>query len=167
MNARARHASSPRRLSPTPRTRLLLRAGLTVTAAGAVVGGTAAAASASASTSAPSAPSAADATDGGGLPEGSQKQLGTPMGSFNTGVLHRPAGEVSRGVGAAAPSALAPAQNLRLNPFARSNVDPASNTVGTGVADSPSVSTAAVTAPIARGGSVNQVVDHITGPLKR
>lgn len=183
MNSRARHARSPRRHSSTPRTRLLLRAGLTVTAAGAVVGGTAGAASASSAAAPPSAGStdaAAGATDQGadqgpdrgatgqgGTLKGSPSRLATPAGSLDTSVLHRPVGEVTRGLGAGASSAVAPARSLRLNPFARSSIDPADNTVGTSVADSPSVSTAAVTAPIAQGGSVDQVADHVTGLLGR
>ena len=164
MNSRARHARSPRRLSSLLRSSLLLRAGLTVTAAGAVVGGASGAAGASTTAAAPSG--AGPAGQGGAL-KGSPSRLDTPVGSFDTSVLHRPVGEVTRGVGTGARSAVAPVQSLRLNPFAQSSVDPASNTVGTSVADAPSVSTAAVTAPIAKGGSVNQVVGHVAGLLGR
>ncbi|MFG2499761.1 hypothetical protein ACGFSB_16300 [Streptomyces sp. NPDC048441] len=115
----ARHATATKHLS-----RALLRAGLTVTVAGAALGvGGAATASA--------AP-AADSSAADQLP------------AAGAGVL--------RAVQEAAGGGLAPVKGLKLNPLAGTGVDPLDNAVGTRIADFKPVSTAAVTAPLTQGG---------------
>ncbi|MFI6939510.1 hypothetical protein ACIBI4_09575 [Streptomyces sp. NPDC050418] len=53
--------------------------------------------------------------------------------------------------------AVAPAKDLRLDPFAGTSVDPLDNAVGTQLADFKPVSSALLTGPIASGGSVEDV----------
>ncbi|MYZ34384.1 MULTISPECIES: hypothetical protein [unclassified Streptomyces] len=119
----ARHAA------PTSRRRALLRAGLTVTAAGAALG-------------LGGMPVAvASATD-------SDLQLaeaGAASGQALTGALtHSTTG------------ALAPITKLRLNPLSGTGVDPLDNAVGTQIADFKPLSTAALTDPLTKGGGALQ-----------
>lgn len=162
MNSRSRHAASPARQGGPRRVRLLLRAGLTVTAAGAVVGGAAGMASAASSTNAvrTDAPQ-----QDGGAQQSAPSRLETPLGSYDTSILHQPVGRVTQGLGVAAHSAVTPVENLRLNPWAGSAIDPANNAVGTRVADFRPISTEPVTRPLTKGGSVNQLVGHAAGLL--
>ncbi|MDJ0370125.1 hypothetical protein QMK19_10695 [Streptomyces sp. H10-C2] len=60
-------------------------------------------------------------------------------------------------LGAALGPALSPVKNLRLNPLAKTGVDPLDNAVAPQVADFKPVSTAAVTGPLTRGDSVSQL----------
>ncbi|KIF68280.1 hypothetical protein HY68_05940 [Streptomyces sp. AcH 505] len=130
----ARHAA---RTSPR---RTLLRAGLTVTAAGAALGlaGTAAQAAA-ADTDAPLLAGA-----------------GTAATQGLTGALtHSTTGAVS------------PLTTLQLDPLANTGVDPLDNAVGTQVADFKPLSTALVTDPVTNGGALQDlpVVGRATGLL--
>ncbi|QXE35062.1 hypothetical protein KQY30_13065 [Streptomyces sp. GMY02] len=127
----ARHTASP------STRRALLRAGLTVTAAGAALGLGGAAAQAS---SAPDNDSQLAAA-------------GTASTQALTGALtHSTTG------------ALAPITKLRLNPLSGTGVDPLDNAVGTQVADFKPVSTAPLTAPLTKGtGSLQGF--PVVGPL--
>ncbi|MER5886925.1 hypothetical protein ABT160_24140 [Streptomyces sp. NPDC001941] len=122
----ARHAASSH-----PRT-ALLRAGLTLGAAGALLGAGAAAAQA-----APVEPLSVLGPD-------------SPLGELPT----TPGGPLTGAVGHSTAAGLAPAKRLRLDPLAGTGVDPLDNAVGTQVADFKPVSTAAVTGPVARGGAL-------------
>ena len=66
-----------------------------------------------------------------------------------------------------AAAGLAPAKSLQLDPLANTGTDPLDNSLGTQVADFKPISTAAVTDPITRGGSVSDlpVVGPVTGLL--
>ncbi|MEU3186979.1 hypothetical protein ABZ707_22685 [Streptomyces sp. NPDC006923] len=125
----ARHAA------PTPPRRVLARAGLTVTAAGAALGLGGAAQAAQPAAPVPVA--------------GSESQLttaGTAAGqSLGTSLDHGTAG------------AVAPVKHLRLNPLAGTGVDPLDNAVGTQVADFKPVSTALVTGPLTQGGALKDL----------
>lgn len=83
------------------------------------------------------------------------------------GTFRDPAGEVTGGLSHAAPSALAPAKNLQLNPLAKTGVDPLDNSAGTQVADFQPVGTDTVTGPLAAGDSLSElpVVGQATGLL--
>nr|WSZ98031.1 hypothetical protein OH820_22300 [Streptomyces sp. NBC_00857] len=126
----ARHAapSSPRQT--------LLRAGLTVTAASAVLGlgGTAAQAAE------PSAPAPTTSTDSK-LNDSKLAESGEAAVQGVVGAL-----------GHATAGALGPAKNLKLYPLAGTGVDPLDNAVGTQVADFKPVSTAILTDPLTKGG---------------
>ncbi|MCF3963409.1 hypothetical protein [Streptomyces fuscigenes] len=115
----ARHAA------PTPARHALLRAGLSVTAAGAVLGlgGAAAQAAPSAGTD---ASQAAEAT---------------------SGALTGAVGNVAHG-------AALPLTNLQLDPLAKTGVDPLDNGVGTQIADFKPVSTKPLTDPVTQGGAL-------------
>ncbi|MFF3639909.1 hypothetical protein [Streptomyces sp. NPDC002564] len=141
----ARHTATK---SSGPRSRALLRAGLTVTAAGAALG-IGGVGSAGAVEPAPV-----------GLPSEVATPLGdvdaaTPLAALTSAVRHSTAG------------GLAPAKNLQLDPLANTSVDPLDNAIGTQVADFKPVSTAVATAPIANGGSLSDVplVGRATGLL--
>lgn len=129
----ARHATASKHLS-----RVLLRAGLTVTVAGTALGiGGAATASAA------PAPPASD-----NLP------------AAGAGVL-RAVEEVSA-------AGLGPVKEMKLNPLAGTGSDPLDNALGTQIADFKPLSTAPVTAPLAQGGgslSDLPVVGPATGLL--
>ncbi|GGR70297.1 hypothetical protein GCM10010252_05620 [Streptomyces aureoverticillatus] len=121
----ARHAA-PRTSSAS---RALLRAGLTVSVAGAALGlGGAAASAAPAEVPAPG--------------------VATPLGDVDPA----PAGNaLLDGVQRAAGGSLHPVKNLKLNPLAGTGVDPLDNAVGTQVADFKPVSTGMVTGPFTQG----------------
>ncbi|HEY9373229.1 hypothetical protein [Streptomyces sp.] len=119
----ARHADTP------PRRSLLRTAGLTVTAAGAVLGLGAGAAQA--------------ATAPVPLP------VGTLAGSDTT--------EAAQGVLDAVPYAVAPVKNLQLDPLANTGVDPLANGAGTQVADFKPVATTMATDPITSGGALGDL----------
>ncbi len=128
----ARHAASS-----SPR-RHLLRAGLTLTAVGAVLSaGTAAAQAAPSALPLPLPLPGADQALGG---------VDTSSGSVITGTLTQ-----------AAASGLGPMKNARLNPLAGTEADPLDNTVGTQVADFQPVDSGAVTAPLSDGGAVKDL----------
>ncbi|MEV5613735.1 hypothetical protein [Streptomyces sp. NPDC052225] len=139
----ARHAA-PKSLSGSRRS--LLCAGLTLAAAGAAVGAGGAAASAEPLHPAQAAGLSAPGGDGGSV----------GAGQALTGALH-----------ASTAGGLAPAKTLRLDPLAGTAVDPLDNSLGTQVADFKPVSTAAVTAPLTSGGSLDDlpVVGPATGLL--
>ncbi|MFJ4919791.1 hypothetical protein [Streptomyces sp. NPDC088725] len=121
----ARHAA------PTPPRRALLRAGLTVTAAGAVLGlaGTAAQA-------APASPLAVSDID-------------SPLPGAGTAAVNGLTGAVGY--------SLDPITKLKLNPLAHTGVDPLDNAVGTQVADFKPVSTASLTAPLTDGAALSDL----------
>ncbi|MFE7045849.1 hypothetical protein ACFU9X_42570 [Streptomyces atratus] len=137
----ARHALSK------SRRRALLRAGLTVTAVGAALGAGGAAAQAAPLPLAPAA--GADSSLGG---------VGGATGSAVTGTL-----------GHSLDNGIAPVTHLRLDPLAGTGVDPLDNAVATQVADFKPVSTAAVTGPVASGGTLKDlpVVGQATEVLHR
>ncbi|QNP64933.1 hypothetical protein [Streptomyces genisteinicus] len=111
----ARHAA------PSPRRGTLLRAGLTVAAAGAALGAGAA--------SAQAAPA----------PVGAESVLGAvPLGA-------------ATGLAANSVAGVGELKSLQLHPLANTGVDPLDNAVGTQVADFQPVSTALVTDNITRG----------------
>ncbi|MEV0780717.1 hypothetical protein ACIBLA_01650 [Streptomyces sp. NPDC050433] len=130
-----------RHTAPTARHRALLRAGLTLTAAGAAIGlgGTAAQA-------APAAPVPASDQDS------ALAEAGAAAGAGLTGALgHTLAG----GIG--------PVKSLQLNPLAKTGVDPLDNAVGTQIADFKPLSTAAVTDSVTQGGGLEDL--PLVGPV--
>lgn len=141
MNSGPRHA---RKKAPR-RSLALLRAGLTVSAAGAAVAVAGGAAGAAPAAAAPAA-GAADSA-----------QQRTPLGTANTALLQDPAGTTSTALTEGATASLAPVQHLQLNPLAKTGTDPLDNVVGTQIADFKPVSTAAVTGPLARGDSLSEL----------
>ncbi|WP_030750258.1 hypothetical protein [Streptomyces sp. NRRL F-5135] len=123
----ARHAARTSQGSPR---RALLRAGLTVTAAGAALGlggGTAAQAV---------EPTGATVANG-------DTELATAATAAGQGVFGA--------LGHAAAGALGPVKNLKLNPLAGTGVDPLDNAVGTRIADFKPLSTASLTDPLTKG----------------
>ncbi|WP_030903491.1 hypothetical protein [Streptomyces sp. NRRL F-5126] len=116
----ARHAA------PTPTRHALLRAGLTVTAAGAALGLSAA---------------AAQAADQGSA--GAQ-QAATATTQALTGAVTN-----------ATSGATGAVTDLQLDPLANTGVDPLDNGLGTQVADFKPVSTKALTDPITQGGALS------------
>jgi hypothetical protein len=139
----ARHAA-PR----TARRKALLKAGLTVTAAGAAVFGAGAVAQA-----APAPTPAAPAADGGlaGLPQ----LVGTLTGG-DSGT-----GAALGGVG----KGLAPVTKLKLNPLAGTGVDPLDNGIGTQIADFKPIGTDLVTGHLTQGGAIAGL--PVVGPLSQ
>ncbi|MFJ1599285.1 hypothetical protein [Streptomyces sp. NPDC088261] len=131
----ARHAARP-----SPR-RALLRAGLTVTAAGAALG--------LAGTAADAAPAVAPvaASD-----DTSLAAAGSAAASGLTGALTHTA---------------RPLTSLKLHPLAGTGVDPLDNAVGTQIGDFKPVSTARLTAPVTSGGAIKDlpVAGAVTGLL--
>jgi hypothetical protein len=113
-----------------PRHRALLRAGLTVTAAGAALAGAGSAAQAAPVAPAPAAGPSATATD---LAAGAQGATG------------------------AVGYAVGPVKALRLNPLAGTGVDPLANGVGTQVADFKPVTTALATDSLTSGGALRDL----------
>lgn len=114
------------------RGRVLLRAGLTATAAGAALAGTAGTAQA-----------LAEPTETVG------RTVANP-GAEVDGTTRSVSGDLSAGV----TNALAPAKTLSLNPFARTSVDPLDNAVGTEIADFKPISTAMATGPLHESGAL-------------
>ncbi|MFE0172614.1 hypothetical protein ACFWZ2_09885 [Streptomyces sp. NPDC059002] len=135
----ARHAAPT---SPRPGSRALLRAGLTVTAAGAALAGGAATASAV-------EPLATTQTVG----------FSTPVGDFDAAT---PGQALTEAVHRSTAGGLAPAKTLQLDPLAGTGVDPLDNSLGTQIADFKPVSTAAATGPLAEGGSLEDM--PLVGP---
>ncbi|MFD3519565.1 hypothetical protein [Streptomyces sp. NPDC058653] len=131
----ARHSAS------TSRRRALLRAGLTVTAAGAAIGLGGAAAQA-----APAAPVPASG------PDSALAEAGAAAGEGLAGALgHSLAG------------GLGPIKNLQLNPLAKTGVDPLDNAVGTQIADFKPLSTATLTESVTQGGGLKDL--PLVGPV--
>ncbi|CAM5265833.1 ATP-binding protein OS=Streptomyces alboniger OX=132473 GN=CP975_22010 PE=4 SV=1 [Streptomyces alboniger] len=130
----ARHAA-PR--SPRPGARALLRAGLTLTAAGAAIGAGGATASAAEPAAAPRSATSAAPLDAG---------HGTSAVEILTGAVR-----------SSTEGGLGPVKSLQLDPLANTSADPLDNSLGTQVADFKPVSTAAVTDPITRGGSLEDL----------
>ncbi|WP_371654357.1 MULTISPECIES: hypothetical protein [unclassified Streptomyces] len=114
------------------RGRVLLRAGLTATAAGAALAG---------------ATGAAQAAPG---PAGMVGQAVADPGVAVDGPTRSVTGDLSAGL----TNGLAPAKTLSLNPFAKTPVDPLDNAVGTQIADFKPVSTAIATAPLHESGAL-------------
>ncbi|MFZ3559469.1 MULTISPECIES: hypothetical protein [unclassified Streptomyces] len=129
----ARHADQ-QPISSVRRT--LMRVGLTVTAAGAVV------AAGGASASAAPIP----------LPQ-------TQTGDEN---LDGAAAGVSTALDSATANGLGTLKKLPIDPLAGTGVDPLDNSIGTQVADFVPVSTAAVTGPVASGASLEEL--PVVGP---
>jgi hypothetical protein len=123
---------------------MLLRAGLTLTAAGAAVGGTGAAASAS-------EPSTVE----------------TPLGTLDTSAVHYALDSAVQQAGGATTHAFGPVKELRANPLAGTAADPLNNVVGTQVADFRPLTTEPLTGPAARGASFEQLplVRHVLDVL--
>ncbi|GGP87352.1 hypothetical protein [Streptomyces melanogenes] len=114
------------------RGRVLLRAGLTATAAGAALAGTA---------------GAAQAAPGPAEPVG--RTVASPEAATD-GPTRSVTGDLSAGL----TNGLAPAKTLSLNPFAKTPVDPLGNAVGTQIADFKPVSTAIATGPLHESGAL-------------
>jgi hypothetical protein len=126
----ARHAvhTSPRRA--------LLRAGLTVTAAGAALGLAGAAAQA-AQAAEPAAPASASDID-------------TPLAGAGTAAANGLVGAVAHTVS----GGVSPITKLQLDPLANTGTDPLDNAVGTQVADFKPLTTAVVTGPVTDGAAL-------------
>lgn len=125
----ARHAAASKNLS-----RALLRAGLTVTVAGAALGV-------------------------GGAATASAAPVPAPQASDN---LPAAGAGVYRAVQEVAAGGLGPAKNLKLNPLAGTGADPLDNAVGTRIADFKPVSTAPLTAPLTQGAALGDL--PLVGP---
>ncbi|WP_369215314.1 hypothetical protein [Streptomyces flavofungini] len=140
----ARHAT-PR--SPRPGSRALLRAGLTLTAAGAAIGAGGGTAGAAESAAVPRTAGYTAPADAG---------HGTSAVEILTGAL-----------GSATKGGLAPVKDLQLDPLANTSADPLANSLGTQIADFKPVSTAAVTGPVTEGASLGElpVVGSVVGLL--
>lgn len=123
----ARHAKASKHLS-----RALLRAGATFTVAGAALGVGGAATASAAPAAAPASSEASEQLSAGGA-----------------GLL--------LAVQETAAGGLAPVKQLKLNPLAGTGVDPLDNAVGTRIADFKPVSTAPLTAPLTKGGALNDL----------
>ncbi|MDI3409045.1 hypothetical protein [Streptomyces cavernicola] len=123
--------------SRRPAHRTLMRAGFTLAAVGAALGA-------------------------GGAATASAQPLPAPV---PLGDLDVPSAGAA--VTGALPHATAPLKNLQLDPLANTGVDPLDNAVGTQVADFQPVSTAAVTDPITKGGTLGTlpVVGEVTSLL--
>ncbi|MGW3691968.1 hypothetical protein [Streptomyces sp. NPDC005125] len=130
----ARHALS------RSRRRVLLRAGLTVTAVGAALGAGGAAAQAAPLPVVPAS--------------GADSSLGTVR-------------EAAGGATGALGHAVSPVTQLQLDPLAGTGVDPLANGVGTQVADFKPLSTGVATDPLTSGGALKDlpVVGQVTGLL--
>ncbi|WP_405613195.1 hypothetical protein OG292_13215 [Streptomyces sp. NBC_01511] len=128
-----------RHSAPTSRRRALLRAGLTLTAAGAAIG------LGGAAQAAPAAPVPASG------PDSALAEAGSAAGAGLAGAL-----------GHTAAGGLGPIKNLQLNPLANTGVDPLDNAVGTQVADFKPLSTAAVTDSVTQGGGLKDL--PLVGP---
>ncbi|MFJ9039233.1 hypothetical protein ACIRF8_21880 [Streptomyces sp. NPDC102406] len=130
----ALHAARKNPILTSGARRALLRAGLTVTAAGAAVAAGAGAVSAA------------------------------PAAGSDTGA---PVQVLTQALGSATTYGLGPLKDLPVNPLAGTGSDPLDNAVGTQVADFKPVSTAPLTAPLAKGGSLGElpVVGAVTGVL--
>ncbi|MFC8260998.1 hypothetical protein ACFUNF_26150 [Streptomyces sp. NPDC057291] len=130
----ARHALS------RSRRRVLLRAGLTVTAVGAALGAGGAAAQA--------AP----------LPVVPASGADSSLGAVS---------EAAGGATGALGHAVSPVTQLQLDPLAGTGVDPLANGVGTQVADFKPLSTGVATDPLTSGGALKDlpVVGQVTGLL--
>lgn len=134
----ARHALSK------PRRRVLLRAGLTLTAMGAALGAGGAA-------TAQAAPLPAVPATGADSTLGAVGDAAAPA--------------LTSALGYSLAGAVAPATGLQLDPLAGSGVDPLDNAVGTQIADFKPVTTAVVTDPLTSGGALGDlpVVGQVTG----
>ncbi|MEU6663603.1 hypothetical protein [Streptomyces sp. NPDC046821] len=123
--------------------RALLRAGLTLTAAGAALGGGAVTA---------------------GAAEPAATPLASPVGDLDAAAA---GGAVTGALHDATSGGLAPVKHLKLNPLAGTGVDPLDNVVGTQVADFKPVSTAVATGPLSKGGALADlpVVGQVTSVL--
>ncbi|GAB2599086.1 hypothetical protein GCM10027168_35060 [Streptomyces capparidis] len=78
-------------------------------------------------------------------------------------------GGAASGLEAGVAGVVGPVKRLRLNPLARTGVDPLDNTLGTSIADFPPVTTGLLTGPLASGASlaelpgVGDLVRHLPG----
>lgn len=138
-NTMARHAEQT---SSSSVRRTLMRVGLTVTAAGAVVAG-------------------------GGVASASAAPIPLPQSATGDSNVDAAADGVSTALNSATANGLGTLKKLPLDPLAGTGVDPLDNSVGTQVADFVPVSTAAVTGPVASGASLEElpVVGPVTGVL--
>ncbi|MFJ4966121.1 hypothetical protein EES43_18535 [Streptomyces sp. ADI96-02] len=126
----ALHARKPER-------RVLLRAGLTITALGAALGAGAG------SAQAVQLPAAADAPEQGVSALQEVVKTATPA--------------LTSALGYSLAGSIAPITDLQLDPLANTGVDPLDNAVGTQIADFQPVTTAVVTDPITNGGALNDL----------
>ncbi|PCG87585.1 hypothetical protein CIB93_02505 [Streptomyces sp. WZ.A104] len=133
----ALHARKPQR-------RVLLRAGLTVSALGAALGAGAG------SAQAVQLPAAAEAPEQGVSALQAVSETAAPA--------------VTSALGTSLASGIAPVTDLQLDPLAGTGVDPLDNAVGTQIADFKPVTTAVVTDPITSGGALSDlpVVGSVT-----
>ncbi|MER7697545.1 MULTISPECIES: hypothetical protein [unclassified Streptomyces] len=126
----ALHARKPER-------RVLLRAGLTVTALGAALGAGAG------SASAVQLPAVAEVPEQGAS---ALQAVGETAGPAVTSAL-----------GTSLASSVAPVTDLQLDPLANTGADPLDNAVGTQIGDFKPVTTAVLTDPITSGGALNDL----------
>ncbi|WP_369207068.1 hypothetical protein [Streptomyces sp. PU-14G] len=133
-----------RHKAPAPRVpRILTRAGVLTAVVGAALGS--------------AVPVAGAAGQGGEGKSGHQAAVeGLVRG------LATPVQETARGAGVALGGPLETVNNLQLDPLANTGTDPLDNTVSTQVADFRPVSTAALTGPLARGASLDEL--PLAGP---
>ncbi|MEV0266494.1 hypothetical protein AB0I49_34830 [Streptomyces sp. NPDC050617] len=140
---RARPARSPQPLLP----RVLLRAGLGVTAGAACVAAGTTAANAAA------------------LPDAAPPDL-RPANTADAGTVLAaavPTGPVTRALGTSLDGGIGPVKNLRLDPLARTGADPLDNGVGTQIADFKPIGTDLVTKPVTDGGNLKGL--PVAGPV--
>jgi hypothetical protein len=130
VNSGPRHA----RKKQSRRAQAILRAGLTVTAAGAAVAGSAGMANAA-------EPSTVE----------------TPLGALDTSAVHEPTETLQYAVESGVGGALGPVSDLPLNPLAGTGTDPLANGVGAQVADFKPIGTELVTGPLAEGASLDEL----------
>ncbi|MWA13191.1 hypothetical protein [Streptomyces sp. BA2] len=120
----ARHATASKHLS-----RVLLRAGLTVSVAGTALGI-------------------------GGAATANAAPAPTPPASEN---LPAAGAGMLRAVEEVTAGGLGPAKALKLNPLAGTGADPLDNALGTQIADFKPISTAPVTAPLTQGAALEDL----------
>ncbi|MER5440203.1 hypothetical protein [Streptomyces sp. NPDC002790] len=130
----ARHADHKHSTSVR---RTLMRVGLTVTAAGAVVAGGGAAASAA--------------------------PIPLPQSATGDSNVDSAADGISTALNSATSNGLGTLKRLPLDPLAGTGVDPLDNAIATQVADFAPVSTAAITDPVTSGASLEEL--PVVGPV--
>ncbi|MFH0242638.1 hypothetical protein ACGRHY_09385 [Streptomyces sp. HK10] len=141
MTAQRRRHARERQAGSSGVQRALLRAGLTVSAAGAAVAG------------------------GAGAAAAAPVQLSGLTSALSPDSLGSGVHGLAEGVGAtghATAGAVRPVKDARIDPLAGTGVDPLDNTVGTQIADFKPVTTGAVTGPVSEGGTVRTL--PVTGP---
>lgn len=112
----------------------LLRAGLTVTAAGAAL-----------------------AAGGGAASAAEPSRAETPLGTLDTRALHDPVDTAGGALEYGMDGSVGPVRDLQLDPLAHTGVDPVDNTAGTQIGDFRPISTEEVTGPLANGASLDEL----------